>query len=95
MFLALSLVRTRQSGKDLSLCGSMGGMVSAAFALPLALVYSDWPGAPGWVALNVLFLVPLSGFALTLAPRYIPAPQVAIFFFTRDGSGSNLGLADI
>lgn len=78
--LAYSLVRTRKSGKDLSLCGCLGGMMSALFALPLALLYSDFPGAPGWVALNAFVLVPLAGFSLTLAPRYIPAPQVAIFF---------------
>ncbi len=78
--LAYSLVRTRQSGKDLSLSGSVGGMITALFALPLALMYSSFPGEPQWVLLNVLFLVPLSGFTLTLAPRYIPAPQVAIFF---------------
>ncbi len=78
--LALSLVRTRQSGKDLSLSGCLGGMVSALFALPMAIAYSQMPGAPLWIALNALILVPLSGFTLTLAPRYIPAPQVAIFF---------------
>ena len=78
--LALSLVRTRQSGKDLSLSGCLGGMVSALFALPMAILFSEMPGAPLWIALNALILVPLSGFSLTLAPRYIPAPQVAIFF---------------
>lgn len=78
--LAFSLVRTRQSGKDLSLCGCLGGMISASFALPLAILYSSMPGAPGWVAVNALILVPIAGYTLALAPRYIPAPQVAIFF---------------
>lgn len=78
--LAYSLVRTRQSGKDLSLSGCLGGMISGLFALPLAIAFSGMPGAPWWIALNVLIFVPLSGFSLTLAPRYIPAPQVAIFF---------------
>ena len=80
ILLAFTLVRTRQSGKDLSLSGCLGGMVSALFAFPIALMYSGMPGAPLWVALNVLILVPLSGFTLALAPRYISAPQVAIFF---------------
>ena len=78
--LAFSLVRTRQSGKDLSLSGCLGGMISGLFALPLAIAFSGMPGAPWWIALNVLIFVPMSGFSLTLAPRYIPAPQVAIFF---------------
>ncbi len=80
VILAFSLVRTRQSGKNLSLSGCLGGMVSGLFALPMALLFSSLPGAPWWIVLNVIFLVPLSGFSLTLAPRYIPAPQVAIFF---------------
>lgn len=78
--LALSLVRTRQSGKDLSLSPAFGGMVSGLFALPLMLVNSSWPGAPYWLALNVFTLVPIAGFTLSLAPRFIPAPQVAMFF---------------
>lgn len=78
--LALSLVRARKSGKDLSLSGCLGGMVSALFALPLAIMYSSMPGAIHWVFLNAFILVPLTGFALMLAPRYIPAPQVAIFY---------------
>jgi len=78
--LALSLVRTRQSGKDLSLSGCLGGMISALFALPLAIMYSSMPGAIEWVLLNAIIMVPLTGFALMLAPRYIPAPQVAIFY---------------
>lgn len=78
--LALSLVKARKSGKDLSLSGCLGGMISALFALPLAIVYSSFPGEPQWVFLNAFILVPLTGFALMLAPRYIPAPQVAIFY---------------
>ncbi len=78
--LAFSLVRTRQSGKDLSLSGSLGGMISALFALPLAILYSGMPGSPAWVAINAIVLVPIAGYALVLAPRYIPAPQVATFF---------------
>lgn len=78
--LALSLTRARQSGKDLSLSGCLGGMVTALFALPLLIMNFEMPGSTFWILLNVFVLVPLAGFTLTLAPRYIPAPQVAIFF---------------
>ncbi|MEM9278770.1 MAG: DMT family transporter [Pseudomonadota bacterium] len=80
IMLALSLTRTRQSGKDLSLCGCLGGAITALFALPLAIMHFEIPAAPLWLLLNVLILVPASGFTLSLAPRFIPAPQVAIFF---------------
>jgi len=79
-FLALSLVRTRQSGKDMSLSGCLGGMIAALFSLPLMILNFAWPAQPLWLALNVCIMVPLSGFTLQLAPRFIPAAQVAMFF---------------
>ncbi|MEO0329634.1 MAG: DMT family transporter [Pseudomonadota bacterium] len=78
--LALSITRSRQSGKDLSLSGCLGGMVTALFALPLAYANFEMPTYPMWLFINVFVLVPISGFSLTLAPRFIPAAQVAMFF---------------
>ncbi len=78
--LALSITRARQSGKDLSLSGCLSGMVSGLFALPLLILNFEMPGSAHWLLLNVLVIVPLAGYTLSLAPRYIPAPQVAIFF---------------
>ncbi len=78
--LAFTLVRTRQSGKDLSLSGCLGGMISATFAFPIMLLNPIMPGEPLWLVFNILILVPLASFVLQLAPRYIPAPQAAIFF---------------
>ena len=78
--LALSLTLARKSGKDLSLAPGYGGVVAAAFALPMILWTGKMPEAPFWLALDVLVLVPLAGITLWLAPRYIPAPQVALFY---------------
>ncbi|MGI9351340.1 MAG: DMT family transporter [Rhizobiaceae bacterium] len=78
--LALSLTRARQSGKDLSLSGCLGGMITALFALPIMMKHFEFPNAPWWLVFNVFILVPAAGYALSLAPRFIPAPQVAIFF---------------
>ena len=78
--LAYSLVRTRQSGKDLSLSPALGGLVSGTFALPLVFVYSSYPGNISWLFVNAIIIVPVAGFTLALAPRFIPAPQVAMFF---------------
>lgn len=79
-FLAMSLVRCRQSGKDMSLSGCLGGMIVALFSLPIVLTNFVVPLKPGWLALNVLLMAPASGFTLQLAPRFIPAAQVAMFF---------------
>ncbi len=78
--LAYALVRARQSGKDMSLSPALGGLVTCFFAVPMAFMYSNWPGSPGWLVANILVLVPIAGFTLSLAPRFIPAPQVAMFF---------------
>ena len=78
--LALTLTLTRRSGKDLSLAPGFGGLVSAAFALPMALWVSTVPEFPGWLLFNSLVVVPLAGITLWLAPRFITAPQVAMFY---------------
>jgi drug/metabolite transporter (DMT)-like permease len=78
--LALSLSLARRSGKDLSLAPGFGGIVTAAFALPMILWTASLPDAPLWLLADVLILVPLAGITLWLAPRYIPAPHVALFY---------------
>ena len=78
--LALSLTLTRKSGKDLSLAPGFGGVVSAAFALPTIMLLGSELQAPMWLALDALILVPIAGITLWLAPRFITAPQVALFY---------------
>ena len=38
------------------------------------------PQAPQWLLANGLIVVPIAAWCLALAPRYIPAPQVAMFY---------------
>lgn len=78
--LALSLTLTRKSGKDLSLAPGFGGLVSATFAIPTLALTGMESGAPVWLALDALVVVPIAGITLWLAPRYITAPQVAFFY---------------
>lgn len=78
--LALALVLTRRSGKDMSLTPGLGGLVSALFAIGFALSVSEMPQAPQWLFVNGLVVVPLATFCLALAPRFIPAPHVAMFY---------------
>lgn len=80
LVLGWSVVRARKSGKDMSLAGALGGMGAALFALPMALLHGAYPENVHWLVLNALVMAPLAAFALSLAPRYIPAPQVAMFF---------------
>jgi drug/metabolite transporter (DMT)-like permease len=78
--IAFLLVRTRKSGGDMSLAPGFGGIVALAFALPVALMYSPMPQAPEWLLANGLLVVPIAAWCLALAPRYVPAPQVAMFY---------------
>ena len=78
--LAFGLVRTRQSGKDMSLTPVFAGMLNCLFALPMVILYSSFPGVPVWLGVNVIIIAPMAGFVFSLAPRFIPAPQVAMFF---------------
>lgn len=78
--LGLSVVRARKSGKDMSLSGTLGGLIAGLFALPVAVLTSSMPEVPGWLVFNGLVMAPAAAFALSLAPKFIPAPQVAMFF---------------
>ena len=78
--LAWGIVKTRKSGKDLSLSAGLGGAVTGTIAMPIAFLYSSLPEAPLWLLINGFVMAPIAAFALSLAPRYIPAPQVALFF---------------
>lgn len=78
--IALLLVRSRKTGADLSLSPGFGGVIALMIGLPLALAYSPMPQAPQWLLANGLVVVPIAAFCLALAPRYIPAPQAAMFY---------------
>jgi drug/metabolite transporter (DMT)-like permease len=78
--IAFLLVRTRKNGGDMSLAPGFGGVVALTFALPVALMYSPAPQAPQWLMANGLLVVPIAAWCLALAPRYVPAPQVAMFY---------------
>ena len=78
--LAFSLTLTRRSGQDLSLAPAFGGLVSGLFALPTVLLLGSMPEMPIWLAIDALIFVPIAAVTLWLAPRYITAPQVALFY---------------
>lgn len=78
--LGLGLTLTRKSGVDMSLAPGFGGLVSLVFALPLMIAYSSMPQSWPYLFTNAAIIVPISAFCLALAPRFIPAPQAAMFY---------------
>ena len=78
--LALALTLSRKSGADMSLAPGLGGAILTAFALPMAVLHYTPPQSWAWLAVNGALLVPIAAVCLAMAPRFIPAPQAAIFY---------------
>ena len=78
--LALALVVTRKSGKDMSLAPGLGGLVTLVLGIAFLGQSAGWPQAPFWLLLNGLVVIPLATYCLALAPRFIPAPHAAMFY---------------
>lgn len=78
--LACSLTLIRVRNADMTLAPAFGSLIAAAavlpFATPTALSGAGW----GWLALNGLLVMPASSALLIIAPRYVAAPVVAMFF---------------
>lgn len=77
---AVALIVIRRSGKNVITSLAVGslasGLVASWWAAPLALTLSGW----GWIGLNGLIVIPLASALIALGPRYLPAPEVAMFF---------------
>ncbi len=78
--MSAALLLIRRSGTDQSMSPAFGSLIAAAAVLPFAdlssLTWSGW----GWLTLNGAFVMPVSGALMLVAPMFIPAPVVALFF---------------
>ncbi len=77
---AIALTVIRKSGKNVVSSLAVGSFASALiasfWAAPLALSLAGW----GWLGLNGLIVIPVASALIALGPRYLPAPEVAMFF---------------
>lgn len=78
--MAAALTITRWSGLDLSLTPGTGHLLSSFLALLIATPVMLSPGQWWWIGLNGFLLIPLALGLLALGPRYLSAPEVAMFF---------------
>ncbi len=78
--MAVTLTVARMSRRSVITSLAIGALASAVIAIPFvepaALPEVDWK----WLALNALIVVPLALTLLAIGPRYLPAPEVAMFF---------------
>lgn len=78
--MAVTLTAARCSGRNIMTSLAIGALASACIAAfwaePATLPSVSW----GWLALNALMIVPVAMALLAIGPRYLPAPEVAMFF---------------
>jgi drug/metabolite transporter (DMT)-like permease len=77
---AVALTVIRKTGKNVVSSLAVGSLVSALIAFTWAQPASLSPDGWWWIALNGLIVIPLASGLIALGPRYLPAPEVAMFF---------------
>jgi drug/metabolite transporter (DMT)-like permease len=77
---AVSITYTRASGKNLVTSAALGALLSALSVAAFAQPFSLSGEGLFWLSLNGLLFMPLANAFLTLSPRYLSAPEVALFF---------------
>lgn len=77
--LSAALTVSRGSGRDMSLTPGPAALMGAIFALIFADSIALTPQQFGYLAINGALVMPLSTVLLAVAPRYIPAAEVAMF----------------
>lgn len=78
--IALAITITRASGKNMGFTPLVA--VALPFVVAAAMVGKTGyhVAAPGWIVLDGLIIMPLSFFCLASGPRYLSAPEVAMFY---------------
>jgi drug/metabolite transporter (DMT)-like permease len=78
--IALAIVITRASGKNMG----FAALVAVALPFVVAVAMVSRTGyhveAPWWIYLDGFIIMPLSFFCLASGPRYLSAPEVAMFY---------------
>lgn len=78
--MAITLTAARWSGKNIMTSLAIGALASACIAAPWAQPEALPAVSWGWLAINALLIVPVAMALLIVGPRYLPAPEVAMFF---------------
>lgn len=77
--LAVTLCLARKArGRSMVPAMAVAGLIYAVIALPFCAPFDVSPDDALWLALMGLVSVPLGFSLLTLAPRYLPAPEVGL-----------------
>ncbi|MDY8109592.1 DMT family transporter [Fulvimarina sp. 2208YS6-2-32] len=77
-FIALALVVSRGSRRDMRYAAALGSILPALVALPIVLAEGFQSQAPVWLVLNGGLVVPIALICLAAGPMFVPAPLVSL-----------------
>lgn len=72
-------VGIRHTGKNMFTAPAVGGLASAAVALPWVESFALDGAQLGYLALDGALVMPVALGLMAIGPRYLPAPQVSLF----------------
>ena len=79
-FVACALTLTRASGKDMGFTALTGVLLPFVVAVFMTMETGYRIEQPWWIVLNGAVVMPLSFYFLATGPRWISAPEVAMFY---------------
>lgn len=80
LLLALCLTLTRKHDLDVGFASLASAILPAVIGWVVVAFNGFSIAAPGWIALDGLVIMPIAFFCLAVAPRFVPAPVVAMAF---------------
>lgn len=80
ILLACEVTFIRRSGKNLVFAPALAGLIAAAFALPFVIGNGLTLGEPVYLFANSVLIAPVAMAFMSLAPRYVSAPETAMFY---------------
>lgn len=78
--IACALTISRASGEDMGLAGLIGVVLPLTLALGMVGANGYAIASPWWIVFNGAVVMPLAFYCLATGPRYISAPEVAMFY---------------
>lgn len=78
--IALALTITRKSGSDMGFAALVGVFLPFLLATFVTARTGYRIDAPWWLVLNGAVVIPLAFFCLANGPKYLPGPEVAMFY---------------
>ncbi len=80
LFIAIAITISRASGKDMGFTALVGVLFPFLVALAMVGKTGFAVSDPWWIIFNGAVIMPLSFFCLANGPKYLSAPEVAMFY---------------